>query len=148
MPRAGNFVKGNAAASPELPLRAVWNGLFRVLGCNDAPVLRPIPGLPYLWVRAGLEIRCKAHPPSPAGGRGIIEQGGALSFRWKREEAPTGAAERAGPASAGFSDQLIAALPRLRRFARGLAGAAAEADDLVQAACERAPARSHQFEEG
>ena len=71
-----------------------------------------------------------------------------MSFRWKREEAPAGAAKRAGLASAGFSDQLIAVLPRLRRFARGLAGAAAEADDLVQAACERALARSHQFEEG
>ena len=47
-----------------------------------------------------------------------------------------------------FSDQLIAVLPRLRRFARGLTGAAAEADDLVQAACERALARQHQFEEG
>src|SRR5439155_17203538 len=53
-----------------------------------------------------------------------------------------------GPASAGFSDQLIAVLPRLRRFARGLTGAAAEADDLVQAACERALARHHQFQEG
>ncbi len=47
-----------------------------------------------------------------------------------------------------FSDQLIALLPRLRRFARGLAGSAVEADDLVQAACERALARSHQFQEG
>jgi len=78
----------------------------------------------------------------------MLNKGGALSFRWKREEAPAGAAERADPASARFSDQLIAVLPRLRRFARGLAGAAAEADDLVQAACERALARSHQFEEG
>ncbi|MBV8889217.1 MAG: RNA polymerase sigma factor [Alphaproteobacteria bacterium] len=50
--------------------------------------------------------------------------------------------------SAGFSNQLIALLPRLRRFARGLAGSAAEADDLVQAACERALAREHQFQEG
>ncbi len=50
--------------------------------------------------------------------------------------------------SASFSDQLIAVLPRLRRFARGLAGTAAEADDLVQAACERALARAHQFQEG
>src|ERR1700758_4371045 len=52
------------------------------------------------------------------------------------------------PMSASISDQLIAVLPRLRRFARGLAGTAAEADDLVQAACERALARSHQFQEG
>ncbi|HXP31220.1 MAG TPA: RNA polymerase sigma factor [Stellaceae bacterium] len=50
--------------------------------------------------------------------------------------------------SASFSDQLIAVLPRLRRFARGLAGSAAEADDLVQAACERALTRAHQFQEG
>jgi RNA polymerase sigma-70 factor (ECF subfamily) len=71
-----------------------------------------------------------------------------LSFRWKHREAPARAAERANPASARFSNQLIAVLPKLRRFARGLAGAAAEADDLVQAACERALAREHQFEEG
>jgi RNA polymerase sigma-70 factor (ECF subfamily) len=71
-----------------------------------------------------------------------------LSFGWRGGEAPVGAAQRANPASARFSEQLIAVLPRLRRFARGLAGAAADADDLVQAACERALARSHQFEEG
>jgi RNA polymerase sigma-70 factor, ECF subfamily len=50
--------------------------------------------------------------------------------------------------SVSFGDQLIAVLPRLRRFARGLAGSAAEADDLVQAACERALARTHQFQPG
>ena len=33
---------------------------------------------------------------------------------------------------------LIALLPRLRRFARGLAGAADQADDLVQASVEKA----------
>jgi RNA polymerase sigma-70 factor (ECF subfamily) len=71
-----------------------------------------------------------------------------LSFRWKQAEATADAAERKEPASAQFGEQLIAMLPRLRRFARGLAGAAAEADDLVQAACERALARAHQFQEG
>jgi RNA polymerase sigma-70 factor (ECF subfamily) len=71
-----------------------------------------------------------------------------LSLRWKHAEVPSRAAERGDPVSAGFSDQLIAVLPRLRRFARGLAGSASEADDLVQAACERALARSHQFQEG
>jgi RNA polymerase sigma-70 factor (ECF subfamily) len=50
--------------------------------------------------------------------------------------------------STSISDQLIAVLPRLRRFARGLTGSAAEADDLVQAACERALTRAHQFQEG
>ncbi|HEV2097362.1 MAG TPA: RNA polymerase sigma factor [Stellaceae bacterium] len=47
-----------------------------------------------------------------------------------------------------FGDQLIALLPRLRRFARGLTGSAVDADDLVQAASERALARRHQFQEG
>ena len=50
--------------------------------------------------------------------------------------------------SARFGDQLIAVLPRLRRFARGLSGSVSDADDLVQAACERALARQHQFQEG
>jgi RNA polymerase sigma-70 factor, ECF subfamily len=50
--------------------------------------------------------------------------------------------------SASFNDQLVAVLPRLRRFARGLTGSAVEADDLVQAGCERALARTHQFQAG
>jgi len=50
--------------------------------------------------------------------------------------------------SVSIGDQLIAVLPRLRRFARGLTGSAVEADDLVQAACERALSRAHQFQEG
>jgi RNA polymerase sigma-70 factor (ECF subfamily) len=50
--------------------------------------------------------------------------------------------------SESFNDQLIALLPRLRRFARGMTGSVAAADDLVQAACERALSRSHQFQEG
>ena len=70
-----------------------------------------------------------------------------MSFRWKHVDAPAGAAKH-GDSTAAFSDQLIAVLPRLRRFARGLSGSASEADDLVQAACERALARRHQFQEG
>lgn len=42
--------------------------------------------------------------------------------------------------------QLIALLPRLRRFALGLTGSRDEADDLVQAACERALSRLHQWQ--
>jgi RNA polymerase sigma-70 factor (ECF subfamily) len=71
-----------------------------------------------------------------------------LSFRWRQAEAPARAAERGDPVRSRFGDQLVAVLPRLRRFARGLAGSASEADDLVQAACERALARAHQFQEG
>ena len=52
------------------------------------------------------------------------------------------------PVSGRFADQLITVLPRLRRFARGLSGSISDADDLVQAACERALARQHQFQEG
>lgn len=37
-----------------------------------------------------------------------------------------------------FANELVALLPRMRRFARALAGTADRADDLVQGACERA----------
>lgn len=47
-----------------------------------------------------------------------------------------------------FSHQLVALLPRLRRFARGLTGSRDEGDDVVQAACERALSRHEQFEPG
>jgi RNA polymerase sigma-70 factor (ECF subfamily) len=43
---------------------------------------------------------------------------------------------------------LVALLPRLRRFACGLAGSIDRADDLVQAACERALVSRRQFEPG
>ncbi len=44
--------------------------------------------------------------------------------------------------------EMIALLPRLRRFARGLTGSEEEADDLVQAACERAIQRISQWQPG
>ena len=49
---------------------------------------------------------------------------------------------------AAFREQLIALLPRLRRFARGLARSADEGDDLVQAACIRAIERQSQWQPG
>lgn len=45
-------------------------------------------------------------------------------------------------------DQLVAFLPNLRRFAISLCGARDVADDLVQAACERALANAARFESG
>ncbi len=42
--------------------------------------------------------------------------------------------------------QLVAILPRLRRFAYGLTGSMEKGDDLVQAACERALSKAHQFD--
>jgi RNA polymerase sigma-70 factor (ECF subfamily) len=44
--------------------------------------------------------------------------------------------------------ELVALLPRLRRFAYGLTGSLDEGDDLVQSACERALARLDQFQPG
>lgn len=43
---------------------------------------------------------------------------------------------------------LVNLLPRLRRFAYSLCGSLDEADDLVQAACERALSRLGQFQPG
>ena len=44
--------------------------------------------------------------------------------------------------------QMVELLPRLRRFARSLAGDKDRADDLVQQACERALNRFHQLKVG
>src|SRR5215471_8165324 len=44
--------------------------------------------------------------------------------------------------------EMLAMLPRLRRFAYGLTGSVDSGDDLVQSACERALARLHQWEPG
>lgn len=45
-------------------------------------------------------------------------------------------------------DEIVALLPRLRRFARALTGQTADADDIVQIAVERALVRIDQFQEG
>jgi RNA polymerase sigma-70 factor (ECF subfamily) len=44
--------------------------------------------------------------------------------------------------------EMVALLPRLRRFAYSLSGSMECADDLVQAACERALSRLDQYETG
>jgi len=49
---------------------------------------------------------------------------------------------------ASFEDGLIALLPRLRRFAHGLAGNPADADDLSQIAVERALRSRDQWQDG
>lgn len=48
----------------------------------------------------------------------------------------------------GVCRDLIAFLPRLRRFALGLTGDRAEGDDLVQATCERAIRNIHRWRPG
>ncbi len=52
------------------------------------------------------------------------------------------------PVPADFAAQLIALLPRLRRFGAALAGSLDAADDLVQSACERAFRAPDRFEPG
>lgn len=47
-----------------------------------------------------------------------------------------------------FRQQMVALLPRLRRFAYSLTANQSDADDLVQAACERALDRQGQFRIG
>jgi RNA polymerase sigma-70 factor, ECF subfamily len=46
-----------------------------------------------------------------------------------------------------FAEQLLGAIPRLRRYARSLVFDASAADDLVQTALERALAHWHQFDQ-
>jgi RNA polymerase sigma-70 factor, ECF subfamily len=50
-----------------------------------------------------------------------------------------------GISADALRDEIVALLPRLRRFARTLARAPQDADDLVQIAIERALTRSHQL---
>jgi RNA polymerase sigma-70 factor (ECF subfamily) len=47
-----------------------------------------------------------------------------------------------------FEEELVELLPRLRRFARGLAQNASDADDLCQAAIERALKSCEQWQQG
>jgi RNA polymerase sigma-70 factor (ECF subfamily) len=75
-------------------------------------------------------------------------RGRTLLSRWNFGASPDRVVSHVQPVTKRFSDQLIAVLPRLRRFAAGLTRSMSEADDLVQAACERALAREHQFQEG
>ena len=56
------------------------------------------------------------------------------------------AAVRERAMSADMKSDLIALLPRLRRFARSLTRSVPEADDLVQEACLRALSRSDQWD--
>lgn len=50
------------------------------------------------------------------------------------------------PAAHAFGERLVAFLPNMRRFTISLTGSADVADDLVQAACERALAHQDSFD--
>lgn len=47
-----------------------------------------------------------------------------------------------------FRRDLVALVPKLRRFARSLVGSAQDADDLVQAACEKGLRSADRFQAG
>lgn len=51
------------------------------------------------------------------------------------------------PAPSAFRQQLLGAVPRLRRYARSLVFEDAQADDLVQSTLERALTHWHQFDQ-
>jgi RNA polymerase sigma-70 factor (ECF subfamily) len=51
------------------------------------------------------------------------------------------------PAPSAFRQQLLGAVPRLRRYARSLVFEAAQRDDLVQSTLERALTHWHQFDQ-
>lgn len=54
-----------------------------------------------------------------------------------------------GPAlKTAFETDLVASIPRLRRFAYALTGSVQEGDELVQAACERALRNVDRFQQG
>lgn len=52
------------------------------------------------------------------------------------------------PVNQTFQRDLVALVPKMRRFALSLTGNAADGDDLVQAACEKALRNRDQFQEG
>lgn len=47
-----------------------------------------------------------------------------------------------------FESDLVASIPRLRRFAYALTGSVQDGDELVQAACERALRKVDRFQQG
>src|SRR5262252_9628570 len=115
----------------------IWCGYFQALILRVSR--RALAGLG--GYRFGFRLSSRPRPRNKFSG-------GPLSLHQKLAGSPVHLVSGRDPVNNRFSDQLIAVLPRLRRFARGLTGSVVEADDLVQAACERALARQHQFQEG
>lgn len=66
----------------------------------------------------------------------------------KRIGSSVSSSGRRGTLLQNFENQIVDLLPRLRRFAIGLAGSRADGDDLCQMTIERALARREQWQEG
>ena len=83
--------------------------------------------------------------PAVIPGLGIrVYTGRSMSEKPDTKAADPNAAE----ARARMGRDIVALLPRLRRFASGLTGSVQDGDDVVQAACLRALERYHQWEPG
>jgi RNA polymerase sigma-70 factor, ECF subfamily len=147
MPQRGRNVK----CPPQLSAMRVmlppkFRGVIRFAGLR-ASLFRRAAALFTAYAAWRLHERGAAHR-KPAGAHRNNPEAGTLSQGWNFGHSPEPVGGRVEPVSKRFSDQLIAVLPRLRRFAAGLTRSASEADDLVQAACERALTREHQFQQG
>jgi len=90
-------------------------------------------------------LRKTDNNPPAVSVRGIrVYTGRSMS---EKPETNATSADRADERSQMGRD-IVALLPRLRRFAAGLTGSVTEGDDIVQTACLRALERYHQWEPG
>src|ERR1700747_1743799 len=77
----------------------------------------------------------------------MVSGAARMDQRWNRIRARSLSSCRVGMDQT-VRQEMLAMLPRLRRFAYGLTGSVDKGDDLVQSACERALERLHQWELG
>ena|SRR5690349_525746 len=90
-------------------------------------------------------LRKTDNNPSVVSARGIrVYTGRSMS---EKPETNAASFDRADE-RARMGRDIVALLPRLRRFAAGLTGSVTEGDDIVQTACLRALERYHQWEPG
>lgn len=80
--------------------------------------------------------------------RGDLRSSGPIRANMTAPQPRSLSNQPAAPPGAPTPADIAALLPRLRRFACSLCGNRSDADDLVQAACEKALTRLHQFQPG
>lgn len=111
---------------------------FRLAGLKGAP--RRCPCTIRMFTR---DIQPKFSLTSPYNFCTIIQHSGEILAAGRKIEK-----FRILTLDARTQQELVAILPRLRRFALGLTRNGAQADDLVQNACEKAITRIDQWEPG
>jgi RNA polymerase sigma-70 factor, ECF subfamily len=90
-------------------------------------------------------LRKTDNHPAPGWVRGIRVYTGRLM---NEKPEPNAASLDRNDERSQMGRDIVALLPRLRRFAAGLTGTVTEGDDIVQTACLRALERYHQWEPG